>query len=127
MRSQLAEAKTVADFKVAGDKVQALRAVLKKAGSSLGAQNQAAEISLRIQRGGGQLLAEMKASGQRDQGRGGNRKSRSHDVTVKLGDLGIAKMQSQRWQSISGLTDRVFEDHIKRIISEQEELTTAGM
>ena len=46
----------------------------------------------RAERRAGEMLAEMELQG-------GDRKSKSHDVTLKLDDLGINKKQSSRWQS----------------------------
>ena len=64
-------------------------------------QNDAAEVKIRAERCGGQLLVDMKANGQRHSG-SGDHKAKSRDVTSKLADLGIAKIQSQRWQQIAG-------------------------
>jgi hypothetical protein len=58
----------------------------------------------------GELLKEMKESGARDSGAGGNRKSQSRETTViqsaelpalppaTLKDLGITRDQSSQWQ-----------------------------
>ena len=75
----------------------------------------AAEIKLWAERRAGEMLGDMKREGERDRGSGGNRKSRSHDVTVtpsKLSDLGVAKMESSRWQAIASMPEAQFEEHI---------------
>jgi hypothetical protein len=69
---------------------------------------QAADIRMRAERTAGQLLAEMAEKGERDSGHG-DRESGSQDVTPKLADLGVSKMQSHRWQKLGGLDGDAFE------------------
>ena len=60
---------------------------------------QKAEIAERAERKAGGMLAEMAAKGERAN-RGGDRKTKSHDATLKLADLGIKKDESSRWQKV---------------------------
>ena len=84
----LAQIKTPSDAKDVRDKAEALRALAKKVGYGLQAQNKYAEIKLRAERLGGDLLDEIIRH------EGGKP---SHDVTV-TSDFGIDRMQSSRWQ-----------------------------
>ena len=64
-------------------------------------QNQCAEIKIRAERRGGELLIEKKERGERDAGQGGDRKSPLQAESVKLSDLDIDYAQSHRWQKIA--------------------------
>jgi N6-adenosine-specific RNA methylase IME4 len=70
--------------------------------------NQAVEVRLLAERRAGQLLEQMARNGERDQGKGGDRKSRSREMTVKLADLGVTKNQSSHWQKRAALSDEAF-------------------
>jgi hypothetical protein len=63
----------------------------------------AAVIRLWSERRAGKLLEEMKESGERDAGKGGDRKSRYQAGTVKLPELGITYAQASRWQKLARL------------------------
>ena len=73
------------------------------------------EIRKHAENKAGQMLAEMAEKGERDPGRGGDRKSQSHAATVKskLSDFGISKTQSSRWQQFFALPDEAKERVIK--------------
>ena len=55
----------------------------------------------------GEILRDMQSTGERDSGKGGDRKSRLQDATViqqspkTLSDLGINKTQSSRYQALA--------------------------
>lgn len=55
--------------------------------------------------------------------RGGN--SKSHDAT--LNDVGVNKTQSSRWQTIARIPSDVRDEHIRKIVDADKELTTASV
>jgi hypothetical protein len=68
-------------------------------------QNQCAEIKIRAERRIGEMLGETIEHG-------GDRKSKSHDATLKLSDLGITKSDSSRCQAIAAIPEAAFEQHV---------------
>ncbi len=116
----LAEASSLEDVKHIADVAEAARAYAKAARLGLKAQNRAAEIHLRAQRKAGEMLATMDIHG-------GDRKSRLHDATLKLSDLGIDKFQSHRWQRIASVSEEEFEAHLEGIRQSNREITTASV
>ena len=92
---------------------------IKQIGLGLAAQNECAEIKLRAERKMGGMLREMpKLHGARPPDTG------SHDVTP-LSDLGISKMQSHRLQLIDFLPGENFEEYIRYMVENDNELTSA--
>jgi hypothetical protein len=89
-------------------------------------QNRVAVVKIRAERRLGEELSRLPKATPR----GSNQhKDRSHDATVPptLGDLGITKTQSSRWQAIAFIPEDDFEKHIAEVKRRGEELTSAGV
>jgi hypothetical protein len=99
-RRALAEAHAADEVKAIRDKAVALETYARQANDPE-MEIMAAVIRLWSERRAGELLEEMKKNGERDAGKGGDRKSLSRDKIVKLPDLGITFNQSSRWKNIS--------------------------
>lgn len=120
----LALATSVDEIKDVRDKAEALRLYSKQAGYGLEMQNQCAEIKIRAERRGGEILIEMKERGERKGGHGGDRQSSS---TKELEDVGVSKKQSHRWQRIASVPEDEFEAHVEATKVGGKELTSAGV
>jgi N6-adenosine-specific RNA methylase IME4 len=116
-RRQLAEAVTVEDLKTVRDVGEAA-VRLAKSRRDVGAEAvlEGMEIVRRAERQMGAMLPEITG------GRGGNKASN----TVLLGDLGIEKMQSSRFQKIAQLPEDQFEAWIASCREDGEEMTQAA-
>ncbi|MGJ0505626.1 MAG: MT-A70 family methyltransferase [Methylocystis sp.] len=86
----------------------------------------ATDIRLRAERRAGELLTKMAVDGERDAGKGGDRKSPSHDARVKLADMGITYSQSQRWQALAKLQKAEFEEIVAKRKIEAQKATQAS-
>lgn len=119
-RQQLAEATSIDEVKEIRDRAEALREYAKVAGLGLEAQNHAAEVKICAERRAGEMLAENVQ-------RGGDRKSKFHDGTLKLTEIGVDKKQSHRWQRIAGIPEDIFQRHIRTTLDMNKELTSASL
>jgi hypothetical protein len=122
----LAAASQVDEAKDIRDRAEAIRAYARQAGN-LELEQQAMKIRLHAERRAGELLKEAAANGQRDGGKGGDRKSRSSATTVKpakLKDLGITKDQSSKWQKMADIPAPDFEARINAVAASHGKVTT---
>lgn len=123
-RSALRAAHSVDEVKEIRDKAEAMAAYARQAKDTALVQ-WATEIKVRAERKAGEMLRATAESGERDQGRGGDRKSQSHDATVKLSDLGISRDQSSRWQQVASIPEEHFEAAVNMAKNSAGEVTTA--
>lgn len=96
--------RTIEDVSKLVSLAEAARIYAREAELGLEAQNYAAEIKLRAQRKGGEILKRM------EKRKGGNASTEllSQPVTAtipKLIDLGIGRMDSSRWQRIAQIPE----------------------
>ena len=128
-RRLLAEVRSVDDAKAIHDFAEAARVYARQARLGLEAQNDAAEIRLRAERKLGELLAALPKQDGGDAARA--RSQAATEVPPRLGDLGISKSQSSRWQAIAAVPARVFDRHLADVREQGRrdgttELTSAG-
>lgn len=126
MRQAIEQCANVDEVKEVRSKATALALYRRQAGDRE-AEKKFAAIRIRAERRIGELLKEMGESGERDTGKGGDRKSRSVETTVKpktLSDLGVSKDQSRKFQQLAAIPREKFE----RAIDPGEQVpTTAGV
>lgn len=79
------------------------------------AERKAGEVRIRAERRAGQLLAEMKQSGERSNGYAPQKKVESRATTPPkhLADLGITRDQSSKWQQLAAIPEAEFERAVK--------------
>ncbi len=128
-RRLLAEVRRVDDAKAIHDFAEAARVYARQARLGLEAQNDAAEIKLRAERRLGELLAARPKQDGGDAARA--RSQAATEVRPRLGDLGISKSQSSRWQAIAAVPAHVFDRHLADVREQGRrdgttELTSAG-
>lgn len=116
----LSKATTLDDLKEVRDVSEAARTFAKAAQLGLDLQNRAAELKLRAERKAGAILAQLRLHG-------GDRRSKSHDATLKLAEIGLSKHQSARWQLAAAVPEAEFEEFVRETCAGRQELTAAGL
>ncbi len=120
MKQALARAITLADLTRVCSEAEAIRCLVQKAKLGLEMHNEAAEFKLRAERRAGEMLAAAAQPG---------RKATKwyHDGTFKLGDLGISKNQSSRWQREAAVPEPDFEAYLREARETHREVTSAEL
>jgi N6-adenosine-specific RNA methylase IME4 len=109
-RRALTEAHSIDEVAAIRDRAIAMQTYARMAKDSE-LIDKATDIRLRAERRAGEMLTEMRETGQRDRGYG-DRKSGSQDATPKLSDLGVTKTDSSRWQKIAAMSESRFEQKV---------------
>lgn len=116
----LAQATSIEDVRDIRNKSEALRKYVQAIGLGIEALNRVAVAKLRAERKLGKLLEQAKL-------RGGDRKSKLHDVSLKLADLGVTHQQSARWQKAASVPDSVFEKYVASCGKTGRTITADGL
>ena len=115
-KTALEAARTVDEVKDIRDKALAMQVYAKQAGDRE-LINNATEIRYRAERKAGQMLKQMRETGER---RGPGRAKGTGALPLKK--LGVSKIQSSRWQQLSELTQEAYE---KRLAAAQNRMNEA--
>jgi N6-adenosine-specific RNA methylase IME4 len=123
-RRALVEAHSVDEVAAIRDRAIAMQTYARMAKDSE-LIDKATDIRLRAERRAGEMLTEMRETGQRAKG---GESGRRELQPVTLGDLGVTKMESSRWQRIAAMPELQFEQRVadvKREAIRSVEITAA--
>ena len=129
MHAAIVQAHTIDDVKGIRDQAEALRQYARQSRLSIEDINRIAEIKLRAERRGGELVAEI----ERWQGRRTDLEETSgHDgpkLTLRdqVEEAGLSMTTAKRWQMLSELPEQIFDRQIAETVSAGGELTTSAM
>lgn len=127
-RSAIAIASTPIECKKLGDEASTLLYYARRVGKSIEIQNDLAEIVIDSESRAGEILKDMAKSGARAN-HGQPKKERFHEGTIlsKLGDLGVTKKQSSKWQQVAAVPTAARKKYIAICNEEKVSATTAGL
>lgn len=120
MKRVLARAATLEEVIRVRNETEAVRCLVQKAKLGLEMHNEAAEFKLRAERKAGEMLASAAQPGRKPT-------KRYHSGTFKLGELGITKNQSSRWQRQAAVPEQEFEAYLQESRQAQREVTSAEL
>ncbi len=115
----LAEARTPTEFVRLANVAESLRVYAIRAGMGLRAQNRAAEIRLRAERGLGTLLTPVEMRGRPKNVRAAN--------NFKLADIGITRRVSHRAQRLAAVPEWIFHAYLRDAGDQGDEITTRAL
>ncbi len=124
-RRAIAEARRVDEVKDIRDKAEAIRLYATQAGLGTEMINDAAEIKLRAERRGGELIAQIERQpGKRSDTTSSQAGTRLQQV---LSEADVSRAQADRWQQVAAIPTERFEQHVAATRQAGDELTTAGV
>lgn len=127
-RKALEEAETLAEITPLMDKADILKTMARKAKLSRDAQNDWAEYKLDAERKAGQILKQLKESGELSAGqpkKNDNGQVSSGDRII-LSDLGVNANQSSNWQKLADLPEDEYVEYKTETRAKGKEITEAG-
>src|SRR5262249_55354773 len=123
-RQALAEAHRVDEVLTIKNKERAMQAYARQA-HDRELELWVAEIRLRAKRRAGELLAEMKETGERA-GRGGDHTGNvTRDDIATLPELGVTRNESSKWQKLAAIPEADFDATIADAMDNHVTTTTA--
>lgn len=124
----LAEAKNLDDVKSIRDLARAAEAWARSRHLGIEIENHGAEIRLRAERKGGEMLVASAVNGERDPGGRGPRVESSDATQLPtLATLGITRDQSSDWQAVAAIPEPEFEAVLADAKANGERITTTGV
>ena len=118
-------AATIDEVKEIRDQAEALRLYARQSRQGLVMQNRCAEIKLRAERRGGEMLAVMPKSEGGDPSVAAASVAGASPYRQALVDNDLAERSAERWQAVASVPEARFEEYVKA--PKGEELTTAGL
>lgn len=115
----LAEAKSLEDVRSIRDMARAAEAWARSRHLGIEIENHGAEIRLRAERKGGEMLV--------DSGIAGGGRPEKFSTEPRISDLGITFDQSSQWQAVAAIPEPEFEAVIAEAKANGERITTAGV
>jgi N6-adenosine-specific RNA methylase IME4 len=126
MRQAIVQAHSIDEVKDIRDKAEALRQYARQSRCSIDDINRIAQIKLRAERRGGELLAEIPpAQGKRTDLTSSIVEEVTRAEAIEAAGLSVGA--ASRWQMLAELPEPVFDEHINAVVSAGEELTTNYM
>jgi hypothetical protein len=120
VRHALASCNDFEEIRELRDQSEAIRHYIKSADMGLELQNQAAIVKLLCERRAGELLKDTLRHG-------GDRRPGRHIPKSQLEELGINKMQSNRFQAMASVSEADFWQFVQQLAHERKELTSQGL
>ena len=119
-RRMLDQATTFEEITAIRDRAELARTYARTVRAGLDLQNQAAELKLPAERKAGELLAGLRL-------RGGDRRSKRRREGPMLKEIGISKDQSQRWQLLASVPERIFRQYVDTTTRLGQEVAAAPL